>query len=365
VYVTWGSFFAVLDGATDTVVVKKSANDWIVGMRVDEATNKVYAAEYTRGLIAIDANGGTSTAPMPFEFTWLEIDSSTRRIYVAGPVAAVIDAGAPPIVRNNYQGMWWNASESGWGVDIAQQGDVWFAAWFTYNERGDPTWYVMPRGERTSMAEEFEGTLYQTTGPDFTFATFDPSQVTPYPVGTLRFRFSDANNGAMEAVVNGVRVQKAITRQVFASLVPFCDTNRYTSTQNYTDLWWNSPAGSESGWGLFLTHQGLAARSDNVFAVWFMYVNSAPAWFVAPNVVRVPAESSGTLQTYRGTLYRTSGPPFNAPAWNSAAVKPVALGTMTLVFEEDRAILTWTVGYLSGQKRLVREAFSNIRTYCR
>jgi DNA-binding beta-propeller fold protein YncE len=365
VYVTWGSFFAVLDGAADTVVVKKSANDWILTMHVDEATNNVYANEYTRGLIVIDANGATSTSPMPFEFAWLDIDSATRRIYVAGPIAGVIDAGAPPIVRNNYQGMWWNPGESGWGVNLAQQGDVWFAAWFTYDELGDPTWYVMPRGERTSMAEEFEGALYQTTGPDFTFPTFSASQVSTYPIGTLRFRFSDANNGTLEAVVNGVRVTKSITRQVFASRVPFCDTNAYTSTQNYTDLWWNAPAGSESGWGLFLTHQGLEARSDNVFAVWFMYVNSRPAWFVASNVVRVPAESSGTVQVYRGTLYRTSGPPFSASPWNSAGVKQVALGTMTLVFEADQAVLTWTVGYLSGQKRLARQAFSNIRTYCR
>ena len=36
------------------------------------------------------------------------------------------------------------------------------------------------------------------------------------------------------------------------------------TTPNYEGLWWRSPAGSESGWGINFAHQG-----DVIFATWF------------------------------------------------------------------------------------------------
>ena len=39
-----------------------------------------------------------------------------------------------------------------------------------------------------------------------------------------------------------------------------------TPAANYQGLWWNSPAGSESGWGINITHQG-----DTLFVTWFTY----------------------------------------------------------------------------------------------
>ena len=43
---------------------------------------------------------------------------------------------------------------------------------------------------------------------------------------------------------------------------------------NHEGLWWNSPAGSESGWGINLAHQG-----DEIFATWFTYAHEGnPMW---------------------------------------------------------------------------------------
>jgi hypothetical protein len=253
--------------------------------------------------------------------------------------------------------MWWNApagSESGWGVDIAQQGDILFAAWFTYDENGDPTWFVMPRGERTS-GEVFSGPLYTTRGPQFSDPTFDPSSVTTRVVGTMTFRFSNGNNGTLEALVNGTRITKPITRQVFATPVPTCEVSGSPGIQNFTDLFWNP---NESGWGAFLTHQG-----DYVFTVWFTYVNGMPTWFVASNVSRVASQSGGRTNTYSGTLYRTTGPSY-AAAFDASRVTHAAIGAITLRFVDDAATFNWTVGYLSGQKSIVRQAFSSPRTFC-
>ena len=44
---------------------------------------------------------------------------------------------------------------------------------------------------------------------------------------------------------------------------------------NYQGLWWSAPAGSESGWGLALAHQG-----DLIFVSWFTYDLTGKAWWL-------------------------------------------------------------------------------------
>ena len=48
----------------------------------------------------------------------------------------------------NYTALWWNEAESGWGINLNHQGNILFAALFTYDDAGAPTWLVMSRGER-------------------------------------------------------------------------------------------------------------------------------------------------------------------------------------------------------------------------
>ena len=43
----------------------------------------------------------------------------------------------------NFQDLWYAApaeSESGWGVNLTQQGSTIFATWFTYDASGNPLW---------------------------------------------------------------------------------------------------------------------------------------------------------------------------------------------------------------------------------
>jgi hypothetical protein len=358
IYATWASQIAVIDGTTETVIATASQGEIAFNFRADDVTGKLFALAYN-SLLGVDAAGALTTIALPYRGSSMDLDPALQRVYVvtaAGSVLIDLNGPASP-PRGNYQGMWWNApagSESGWGVDIAQQGDILFAAWFTYDETGDPVWFVMPRGERTS-GETFSGPLYTTTGPDFSAATFDPTRVTTRVVGTMTFQFTANGTGTMDVLVNGVRIIKPITRQVFASPVPTCTTGTIPGIQNFTDLFWNP---SESGWGAFLTHQG-----DNVFTVWFTYVNGKATWFVASNVVRVSSESGGRMNTFSGTLYRTTGPGY-AGAFNPSAVAPAPIGAITLRFVDDAAQFNWSIGSRSGQKSIVREVFSYPRTFC-
>ncbi|HET7729666.1 MAG TPA: hypothetical protein VFK48_06500, partial [Usitatibacter sp.] len=116
----------------------------------------------------------------------------------------------------NYQDLWYASpaeSESGWGVNFAQQGDTVFATWFTYEASGAPMWLVAV-APRTG-ANAFAGTLFRTTGPAFDASPFRPERVTRTPVGDVTITFASGNAGTFRYSVNGVTQSKSITRQVF------------------------------------------------------------------------------------------------------------------------------------------------------
>jgi hypothetical protein len=128
--------------------------------------------------------------------------------------------GAPA----SFQDLWWRApagSESGWGLNIAQQGDVMFTTWFTYGADGKGMWLVASDVRETAPGM-WMGTLFSTSGPAFSTATWDTSKVKATPIGTIMLTFDDMNNGSLTAVVNGTTIEKSITRQVFASPTTVC-----------------------------------------------------------------------------------------------------------------------------------------------
>ncbi|MBL0125602.1 MAG: hypothetical protein IPP88_24060 [Betaproteobacteria bacterium] len=120
----------------------------------------------------------------------------------------------------NYQDMWWNPNESGWGVNIAQQDNTMFATWFIYGANRQPLWLVMSNAQRSGAAgNTFTGELYQTVGTPFSVTPFVPlpaSDVTQ--VGTATFIFSNARAGTLTYTVNNVQVVKPITRQPLANI---------------------------------------------------------------------------------------------------------------------------------------------------
>jgi mono/diheme cytochrome c family protein len=256
----------------------------------------------------------------------------------------------------NYEGLWWNSpggSEPGWGLNIAHQGDVIFATWFTYDLSGKGIWFVMTAPK--SAPGTYNGALYTATGPSFAAASFDPTQVLPTPVGSATLSFTDADNGSFAYNVNGISRVKAITRQVFGQ-APSCAIARgsLAMATNYQDLWWGSPAGTESGWGINLTHQGYT-----LFATWFTYdVDHTPMWLA------VTAPMTGD-QVYEGTLYRTVGPAFNAPAFDSSAVVATAVGTARFTFANgNNASFTYVVSGVSQTKAITRQVFQSPGTVC-
>ncbi len=62
----------------------------------------------------------------------------TRGLLAAVALCAIV----LPARATNYQDLWWNPNESGWGIQIVQQSDTLFLTWFIYDGAGNPTWVV-------------------------------------------------------------------------------------------------------------------------------------------------------------------------------------------------------------------------------
>ena len=257
----------------------------------------------------------------------------------------------------NYEGLWWRSpagSESGWGINLAHQNDVIFATWFTYDAAGKAWWLSMTANATTSNI--YSGTLYQTHGPAFSAVPFSPAAVTATPVGTGTLTFSDNSNGSFSYTVNGIQQTKPITRQVFGPL-PSCTFGSATplaQATNYQDLWWAAPAGAESGWGVNFTQQG-----DTIFATWFTYdTDGSPLWLSA-------TANKSSAGVFTGTLYRTTGPAFNALPFSPSQVVATPVGTLTLSFASgDTATFAYVVNGVSQSKTITRQVFRTPGTLC-
>ena len=290
------------------------------------------------------------------DITMMKWDSRTGGGFSYQRASAPGTTTTPPATQN-YEGLWWNApagSESGWGINLTHQGDVIFATWFTYDLTGKAWWLGMtatPTGPDT-----FSGALFQAHGPAFDAVPFNPGAVVATQVGTGTLTFTDAQTGSFSYTVNGSSQTKAITRQVFGPL-PTCTFGTQPNlalATNYQDLWWAAPAGSEAGWGINFTHQG-----DIIFATWFTYDHDGtPLW------LGVTANKTGP-SVFSGTLYRTTGPAFNAVPFNPASVVATAVGSATLTFTNgNTGTFAYSVNGVAQTKPITREILREPGTVC-
>jgi len=113
--------------------------------------------------------------------------------------------------------LWYDAAESGWGVNIAQQADIAFLTLYVYGDDNKPTWFVASgmQGVKDASTVVYTGDLYATTGPSYGAARFDPAQVATTKVGTAVFTVANGTDGTLNYTVNGRSVVKKVVRQTW------------------------------------------------------------------------------------------------------------------------------------------------------
>ncbi len=235
---------------------------------------------------------------------------------------------------NSYQGLWWNAAESGWGMSITQHGNIIFAALYTYDDSGQPTWYVMPNCPIATTS--CSGDIYKVTGGTPPGVNWSEAGKVVTKVGTGSLSFLNTSAGVFNFTINNAGGGKAITQQVFA-------TGTTPPTVNYTDLWWN-PA--ENGWGISLTQQfGI------IFAAWYTYdAAGKPVWYVAPNC---PVTGSACT----GALYQVTGGEALTAVWNGTS-PATQVGSVTFTFSNaSNGTMSYTLNNATSSRVITRQVY--------
>jgi hypothetical protein len=144
-----------------------------------------------------------------------------RRILAVSLLAAsALAADAENMYMPDASDLWWNPNESGWGVNLVQQGTVVFATFFLYDSGGRAHWYVAPDMDSTFLniptdrPVDFFGALYETSGPT-SIASFNPSLVAVRQVGTATFDYRRPYGGSFSFTIDGVSTTKQVERQTW------------------------------------------------------------------------------------------------------------------------------------------------------
>jgi hypothetical protein len=128
------------------------------------------------------------------------------------------------------------------------------------------------------------------------------------------------------------------------------------ATVNYQGLWWNSPAGSEAGWGINFAHQG-----EIIFASWFTYDLTGKGWWLV-----MTAPNTGG-NSFSGTLLQATGPAFDAmpfpPQGSPGGITGSSVGTGTLTFgDANSGSFAYTVNGIMQTKAITRQVFGTLPT---
>jgi hypothetical protein len=125
----------------------------------------------------------------------------------------------------DYSALWWNASESGWGMNVMQEEQILFITLFIYGpnaapgSNGAPTWYSASAtfasangaGDRT-----YTGDLYATTGTPFSTTPFDSGATTAQKVGSIQFVGRADGTATVQYTAGSATVNKTVVRQTWA-----------------------------------------------------------------------------------------------------------------------------------------------------
>ncbi|HEX6635836.1 MAG TPA: Ig-like domain-containing protein [Usitatibacter sp.] len=237
-----------------------------------------------------------------------------------------------------WQDLWWAGwGENGWGMSVVQHRDILFSVIYAYDDAGKPIWYVMPGGSWNPARTIFSGPLYRPHGAPF--AAYDTTRfdVGP-PIGQASLDFTDASHVVLSYTIDGVSGRKSISREPFGPV-------DLSGAIDVGDMWWGGMA--QNGWGIAVLQQ-----YRTLFAVWFTYDDEGkPVWYV------MPSGYWSDPQTWAGHIYRTTGSPWLARAYDPSLFHTIDVGTFRLRFSGDTGTFDYTVDGRSGSIPIQRQPF--------
>jgi len=330
---------AVIDGDTHTVIATLAAGKVPRALALTPDGTRLYVANVvSEDISVIDTRTHLILATIPVGSPAegdLAIDAAGSRVYATLPFAArliAIDTTTQSIVGSM------NASWDPLAIALDAAGTRAYVTDVGSDFVAGRTLYVIDTASLAVVA-----TVPVGSAPRGVFV--DPSNGRIYVMGTESDSVS-VIDGATHAVTKTLPVGR------FPLSMGIGPADAVPAGGNYQGLWWNSPAGSESGWGVNLTHQG-----DILFGTWSTYdADGSALWLVMPNGAKTGPS------TYSGALFRMTGSPPDATSFASSAT-PV--GNATFAFTQvDAGAFTYTVNGTTQSKSIVRYEFATPMPVC-
>jgi hypothetical protein len=258
---------------------------------------------------------------------------------------------APVSAQQLKSTVWWDASEAGWGLYIADQGNVLVPFWFTHDSDGEPVWFLAPTTRQADGS--YRGEFERITGVPL--AQIQGQAADPgTPLGSAVLEFSGDDALQFSYSVGGQTQVKQLTRFAFGDKDVICRAGGASraSSSNYSDIWWSPDS---SGWGVHISH-----LDNDLYLTWYTYDTDREPVFFQGVTVR---QADGS---FAGELYRSNdGTPFSeidgAPANDGAAV----VGSVRLRFADgENASFEYTAEGVSQSKPIQRFLFGDTASVC-
>jgi hypothetical protein len=116
----------------------------------------------------------------------------------------------------NFSDLWWMPSQSGWGLNVAQQDDLMYLTFYVFGRDSQPTWYtalVVHQGTQANGDELFAGPMFRSTGPSHA-GPYDPALVQTASVGQAQFRATSTTTASLSYQINDVNGPISTTRAI-------------------------------------------------------------------------------------------------------------------------------------------------------
>ncbi|MDJ0657320.1 MAG: hypothetical protein QNJ40_24375 [Xanthomonadales bacterium] len=194
------------------------------------------------------------------------------------------------------QGLWFNPSRQGHGIDLQRSGNLLAGTWYTYLDDGTPTWY--------QAVGEFQGTSW--TADLLSYRLLEDGSLEGTTVGTMNFEFTSPGAATFNWTLGDRSGSEPFERFAFS--------NDRTLRQ-YTGLWFD-PA--EPGYGLTIDTRG----DVRVVVAYFYDANNQPRWTIG---------QSTNSQTGAVDMLSVNG---FCPDCQFVPTSTAAGGALTLSFEE-------------------------------